>query len=143
MSAFAQAEAGAFPRFLPTWLEQAFHACAIGIEVIGVAVIVVGAVWATVVFFLELLRRQEHVEPYDDYRANLGRAILLGLEFLVGADIIRTVAVEPTLASLSSLGLIVLIRTFLSFALETEIHGRPPWRRSPPPAPHETTEPRG
>jgi hypothetical protein len=59
-----------------------------------------------------------------------GRSILLGLEFLVAADIIRTVAVQPSLENVTVLGLIVLIRTFLSFSLEVEIDGRWPWRRS-------------
>ena len=61
------------------------------------------------------------------YRSNLGRAILLGLEFLVAADIIGTVSIDPTFESLGSLGMIVLIRTFLSFSLEVEINGRWPW----------------
>jgi uncharacterized membrane protein len=65
---------------------------------------------------------------YRQYRGDLGRAILLGLEFLVAADIIGTVAVDPTFRSLGVLGLIVLIRTFLSFALEVEIQGRWPWQ---------------
>jgi uncharacterized membrane protein len=63
------------------------------------------------------------------YRSKLGRAILLGLEFLVAADIINTVAIEPSLQSLAILGGIVLIRTFLSFSLEVEIEGRWPWDR--------------
>ena len=62
-------------------------------------------------------------------RRQVGRAILLGLEFLVAADIIGTVAVQPTLRSVSVLGLIVLVRTFLSMALEIEMEGRLPWRR--------------
>ena len=64
------------------------------------------------------------------FRSNLGRSILLGLEFLVAADIINTVAVEPTIQSLIVLAGIVLIRTFLSFSLEVEIEGRWPWRKA-------------
>ena len=94
--------------------------------VAGVAIIVVGAVIATVAF----LRRGPAAgwaKAYR-YRADLGRGILLGLELLVAADIIGTVAATPTLRSLAVLGLIVLIRTFLSFSLEVEIEGRLPWR---------------
>lgn len=70
-------------------------------------------------------------DSYQRYRQQLGRAILLGLEFLVAADIIRTVAVTPTLRSVAVLGGIVLIRTFLSFSLELEITGRWPWQHEP------------
>ena len=65
----------------------------------------------------------------DDFRSGLGRSILLGLEFLVAADIINTVAVEPTIESLFVLAGIVLIRTFLSFSLQVEIDGRWPWQK--------------
>lgn len=64
------------------------------------------------------------------YRQSLGRVILLGLELLVAADIIRTVAVAPTLANVAVLGLVVLIRTFLSFSLQVELEGRWPWQRA-------------
>jgi uncharacterized membrane protein len=66
------------------------------------------------------------------YRQNLGRAILLGLELLVAGDIIKTVAVAPTLQNMIVLGAIVLIRTFLSFSLELEINGRWPWQQKTP-----------
>lgn len=69
-------------------------------------------------------------QPYQAYRGDLGRAILLGLEFLVAADIVGTVVVDPTFAHLGVLGLIVLIRTALSFALEVEINGRWPWQEA-------------
>jgi uncharacterized membrane protein len=74
------------------------------------------------------------MELYDTYRRQLSRGILLGLEFLVAADIIGTVAVEPTYRSVGVLGLIVLIRTFLSFTLEVEIAGRWPWQAEAAPA---------
>jgi uncharacterized membrane protein len=99
-----------------------------GVDALGVAVIVAGAVVATVLAALQLARRRKDV--YRDYRRQLGRSILLGLEFLVAADIIRTVAVEPTFASVGVLALIVLIRTFLSFSLELEITGRWPWQKA-------------
>ena len=102
-----------------------------GVEVTGIAVIVLGALAASAHAAGQLLRGGPSTETYEAYRANLGRAILLGLEFLVAADIIGTVAVEPTVDNLLVLGLIVVIRTFLSFSLEVEIEGRWPWRRGP------------
>jgi uncharacterized membrane protein len=94
----------------------------------GVVIIVAGAVAATVVAVAALLRRQTGT-IYEVYRRRLGRSILLGLEFLVAADIISTVAVDPTFESVGVLALIVLIRTFLSFTLELEITGRWPWQK--------------
>lgn len=97
------------------------------IEVGGIAVVVIGAIVATATFLVRV-RPAGFEAAYGAYRVNLGRAILIGLEFLVAADIIGTVAVEPTFANLGVLGLIVVIRTFLSFALEVEINGRWPWQ---------------
>lgn len=77
-----------------------------------------------------MLRERRLQAAYQRHRGSLGRAILLSLEFLVAADIIGTVAVEPTLHNLGVLGIIVLIRTFLRFALEAEINGHWPWRES-------------
>ena len=111
--------------------DAAMHWVTTVIEVVGVAVIVVGAVLAAVHY----VRRGSTIgwqEAYKRFRAELGRAILLGLEFLVAADIIGTVAVTPTFESLGVLAAIVLIRTFLSFSLEVEIEGRWPWQRSSP-----------
>jgi uncharacterized membrane protein len=108
-------------------LEIAIYWSAKVIEVVGVAIIVVGAFVATALFIRQLVGGGKFQDAYLPYRSNLGRAILLGLEFLVAADIIGTVAVDPTFRSLGVLGLIVLIRTFLSFALEVEINGRWPW----------------
>ena len=97
------------------------------VDAVGVLVIVVGALLSTYRF---LFRRQEGpANSYRLYRQDLGRAILLGLEFLVAGDIIRTVAVAPTLDNVMILGLIVLIRTFLSMALQLEVEGRLPWQR--------------
>lgn len=100
-----------------------------GIEITGIAVLVVGGVAASAAFAARAARRRPFAPSYEAYRANLGRAILLGLEFLVAADIIGTIAVEPTFRSLGVLALIVVIRTFLSFSLEVEIEGRWPWQR--------------
>lgn len=99
------------------------------IEAVGLAVIVGGTLLATMSFLRRLARREGVTDTYRRYRADLGRAILLGLEFLVAADIIGTVVVDPTFRNLGVLGLIVLIRTFLSFSLEVEISGRLPWQK--------------
>ena len=111
----------AYYRELMDWIGMA-------IDAIGVLLIVFGALIATWRF---LFRRQEgQAKTYQVYRQDLGRAILLGLEFLVAGDIIRTVVVSPTLGNVVVLGLIVLIRTFLSMALQLEVEGRWPWQRA-------------
>lgn len=99
------------------------------IDVIGVAIIAIGAAIAAGVAVGRLIRRTG--DAYPVFRRQLGRAILLGLELLVAADIIRTVAVEPTLANVGVLAVIVVIRTFLSWSLELEISGRWPWQKRP------------
>src|SRR5690606_26358511 len=91
--------------------------------------IVIGAIVATIIAVRSLLRRSGPV--YVPFRRSLGRSILLGLELLVAADIIKTVALTPTLESVAVLGGIVLIRTFLSFSLELEVSGRWPWQKAP------------
>ena len=104
-------------------------------ELSGIAVIIVGTLFAMGKFLANAagLRRTEEIAGQRDlvsaFRKTLGRSILTGLELLVAADIIRTVAVEPTLQSVLVLGLIVVIRTFLSFSLEVEIDGRWPWQK--------------
>ena len=100
------------------------------IEVAGLAAIVIGAVVATLAFARDLAAKAVLDDAYRRYRVGLGRSILLGLEFLVAADIIHTVAIEPSFRSVGILAIIVLIRTFLSFTLSAEIEGRLPWRRS-------------
>lgn len=92
----------------------------------GVLIIVLGMLAASLRFALPAARKAEGA--YRTYRQDVGKAILLGLEFLVASDIIRTVAISPTLQSVLVLGLIVLVRTFLSFALEVELEGHLPWR---------------
>lgn len=101
------------------------------VEVAGVAVLLFGALAAAGAFAIRLARRIGFHGAYHGLRADLGRAILLGLELLVIADIIGTVAIEPTLRNLSVLAVIVAIRTSLSFALELEVSGRWPWQREP------------
>lgn len=100
------------------------------IEWVGIAVMVIGAAIALLAFLRDVSRRVGKEQAVGAFRSDLGRAILLGLEFLVAADIINTVAIEPTLESLAVLAGIVLIRTFLSFSLEVEIEGRWPWQRA-------------
>lgn len=97
------------------------------IDVIGVVAIVIGVLFAIGDAAVRRLRRAGPV--YTRFRRVLGRAILLGLELLVAADIIKTVAVTPTLESVGVLAIIVLIRTFLSWSLELEISGRWPWQK--------------
>jgi uncharacterized membrane protein len=99
------------------------------IDLVGVAAIVVGGLAATVTATARRLHGEPHV--YREFRRSLGRSILLGLELLVAADIVRTVAISPTLESVTVLAGIVLIRTVLSFTLEVEINGRWPWQRTP------------
>lgn len=98
------------------------------LDLAGVLVIAVGVAIASVVFVYRLWRTRRIVDVYRPYRQGVGRAILLGLELLVGADIIRSVAVSPTFRSVGVLALIVAVRTFLSFSLEVELEGRWPWR---------------
>ena len=98
----------------------------------GVGAILIGGLAAAVTAARAAGRRRPEI--YRSFRQQLGRSILLGLELLVAADIIRTVAVTPTLGSIGVLAGIVLIRTFLSFSLELEITGRWPWQKPPPEA---------
>ena len=100
-----------------------------GFEVAGVVVLVVGAV-AAFASALMPARRTGAAVAYERVRRGVGRAILLGLELLIIADIVLTITVDPTLESALALGLIVVVRTFLSFSLEVELEGALPWRRS-------------
>ena len=100
------------------------------VDTAGVSVIVIGALIATIRFLFQ--RRGETIILFRLYRQDVGRAILLGLEFLVAGDIIRTVVVDPTFNNVLVLSLIVLIRTFLSMSLQLELEGRWPWQQDPP-----------
>ena len=110
-------------------LVQTMEGVARVVEVLGIATLVLGLAAALVQATRVLAGRGSGEEAYRALRTVFGRSILLGLEFLVAADIIRTVAVEPSLENVAVLGVIVLIRTFLSFSLEVEIDGSLPWRR--------------
>lgn len=111
------------PGSFSEWIETAGKA----VDVAGVVAISFGIVLVAVLAARRIVRSEPDV--YTQFRQQLGRAILLGLELLVAADIIRTVAVTPTLESVVVLGVIVLVRTFLSFSLEVELTGAWPWQR--------------
>ncbi len=102
-------------------------------DVAGVALIAVGVVVVSARFIAGLISRDPGA--YNAYRAGVGRTLLLGLEFLVAADVIRTVAVEPTFQSVGILAIIVLIRTFMSWTLQLELEGRWPWQKPVTPSP--------
>jgi uncharacterized membrane protein len=108
------------------WMDQISK----GFEIVGVAILVVGFVWAAARAVVSFARTRDGRASYRVLRGHFGWSILLSLELLVAADLIRTVAVDPTLRNVAGLALIVLIRTFLSFSLEVEIEGRLPWRRA-------------
>lgn len=101
-----------------------------GFEALGAAILVVGVIWSFVLAAVASRRSGWSARTYLVLRQAFGGTLLLGLEVLVAADLIRTVAVSPTLDNVLVLGLIVAIRTFLSFSLETEIEGVAPWRRA-------------
>ncbi len=99
------------------------------VEAVGAAIMVVGGLGALLLFALRALRPESAHESYNDLRRDLGRCILVGLEVLIIADIVRTIIVDPTVESVVVLGTIVVIRIVLSFSLEVEIDGVWPWRR--------------
>jgi uncharacterized membrane protein len=101
------------------------------IDGVGVVVVVAGLLVATGAFLAAQRQPASRAGAYRGYRQQVGRAILLGLEFLVAADIIRTVAVTPTFEGVGVLALIVVVRTFLSFTLDLELEGRWPWQPAP------------
>ena len=99
-------------------------------EVVGVAILLVGSLLAFGAYILCIARGRERLPAFVALRAQLGRSILLGLEVLVVADIIRTIVVTPTLQSALTLGVIVLVRVTLSFAIDVEVDGVAPWRKA-------------
>jgi len=117
--------------------EHGMEQVARAVEVLGIATLVLGLVLAVVRAGVIAIGERDGERAYRVVRTVFGRSILLGLEFLVAADIIRTVAVQPSLENVAVLGLIVLIRTFLSFSLQVEIEGRRPLRR--PGGPQQST----
>lgn len=99
------------------------------LEMAGLAVVLVAVAVSSLVF-LRRLARDDFEASYRSYRADLGRGVILGLELLIAADIVRSVIIDPTLQNLVVLGGIVLIRTFLSFSIEVELNGHWPWQRA-------------
>ena len=107
-------------------IREAIEMVALGIEVLAVIIIVGGIIYGIGRYCFH--GRQEVADAYKRFKDKIGKALLLGLEFLVAADIIRTVALSPTLQNIAVLGVLVLIRTFLSWSLVVEIEGRWPWQ---------------
>lgn len=104
---------------------------ALAIEILAVVTILFAILYSFGRYLVQATQHPGAGEGYEQLKISLGRALLLGLEILVAADIVRTVALEATLESIAVLGLLVLIRTFLSWALAVEIEGHWPWQRSP------------
>ena len=98
------------------------------VEFIGVLTIFLGALYSIIRFLISILYKK--ADNYIKLRQSLGKSILLGLEILIAADIMETVVTDPTLRSVGILGLIVLIRTFLSMSLQVELEGRFPWQKN-------------
>jgi len=103
---------------------QWIHLVGVGIEIFGVFIIVAGIIWSS-----RYIYGRRIASRYDSYRISIGRSLLLGLELLVAADIVKTIAIELTFTSLGLLAGLVLVRTFLSWTLVLEIEGRWPWQR--------------
>jgi uncharacterized membrane protein len=109
-------------------IHDVFELVVQGFEILGVGILVTGSVVALVTYVRDL-QAGDRTRAYRGLRANIGRTILLGLEVLIVADIVLTVAIDQTTESAIALGVIVLVRTFLSFSLEIELEGVVPWRR--------------
>lgn len=119
---------------------EAIEYVALGIEVVAVGIILLGVVAATMRFFTDRQKKGSDVRQ-DAYRARLGNSLLVGLEVLVAADVVRTVALEPSLENVGILGGLVLIRTFLSWSLSVEVEGRWPWQKGEKPAETDSESP--
>ena len=111
----------AFDATASSWI----HLVGVCIEIFGVFIIVAGIIWSTYL----CVNWRGATRPYDEYKIRIGRSLLLGLEVLVAADIVKTIAIELTFTSLGLLAGLVLVRTFLSWTLVLEIEGRWPWKR--------------
>lgn len=112
-------------------MSRIIEIAASAIDAMAVALITGAFLWASVRFLLHTGRHASN--PYQRYKFLLGRALSLGLEFLVAADVIRTVVIAPTLSNIGILGAIILVRTFLSWSLVVEMEGRWPWQPAPGP----------
>ena len=110
---------------LAEWIEIA----SLAIEILAVGIIVGSVFYSSTRFFYYLVTKNRPPdENYTNYKHSLGKSLLLGLEILVAADVVRTVALEPTFENIAALGLLVVVRTFLSWSLVVEIEGRWPWQ---------------
>ncbi|HRP27834.1 MAG TPA: DUF1622 domain-containing protein [Burkholderiaceae bacterium] len=111
-------------------VRESIEWAALGIEMLGAVIIVAGVLRVAITRgTLRFVLRLDDPGAYESYKHQIGRSLLLGLEFLVAGDVVRTVALEPTLANVAVLGLLVLVRTFLSWTLTVEIEGRWPWQQ--------------
>jgi uncharacterized membrane protein len=116
-------------------IRGAIEWAALGIEVLGAVVIVAGVLRVAITRgTVRFLLRLDEPGAFEGYKHQIGRSLLLGLEFLVAGDVVRTVALEPTLVNVAVLGLLVLVRTFLGWTLTVEIEGRWPWQPRTPAA---------
>ena len=118
-------QAGEIVTTLLAWIEVA----ALSLELLAVGIIIVVALASTGLFARNLLADRRLPAAYERYKVQLGRGLLLGLEMLVAADVVRTVALQPTLNNVAVLGALVLIRTFLSWSLTMEMEHRWPWQQ--------------
>ena len=106
-----------------------FEYLTLALEFASAGIIVFGILFAAVFVVIRLIKKSGKDKIYQSFRIMVGRCILLGLELLIAADIIRSLALQLTLQSVGLLGIIVLVRTFLSFSLEVEMNGRWPWQK--------------
>jgi uncharacterized membrane protein len=118
------------PRGMEDMARNCITIAVLSIEILAVIIIVIAILFGTVRYVVHFLRCVP--ESYEHYSAQLGRSLLLGLQLLVAADVVRTVALQPTLESVVVLGLLVLVRTFLSWSTVVEIEGRWPWHSLTP-----------
>ena len=123
--------------------EQFMNDAVKAFELAGVTILIVGSVIAIVGYLQHLVGGMERLRAFKALRAQLGRSILLGLEVLVVADIIRTIVVAPTLQSALTLGVIVIVRVTLSFAIDVEVDGVAPWRKAQLDGPAQAPPPSG
>jgi uncharacterized membrane protein len=112
-------------------IREAIEVVSTAIELLAIGIIVVAILMGTLRYGRHVLSLTPDPRAYKAYKEGMARALLLGLEILVAADVIRTVALEPSLPSVAALGLLVLVRTFLSWALVVETEGRWPWQQRP------------
>jgi uncharacterized membrane protein len=109
-------------------IKTLFEAVVTGIELVAVMIVAVGLIWEFIIGARDLRKRKSAIEVYKNVRRNIGRVLLLGLEVLIAADILRTVTIDLTMSSVATLGLLVLVRTFLSWSIELETDGHWPWQ---------------